>query len=142
MADAFASAAIACAEGLGIEDWLERNLDLSHVDGDDFVECFTLTGAAALAGRRRRKECAIILHTPQKWRQMALSWYYEPWRVGDPQLADGPRPADSVPEGAVAAAAELNPSLLRIVGYREAMVLGESRRSRCGIEWLPTQRDL
>ena len=123
MADAFASPAIACAEGLGIEDWLDRNISESHLDGNDFVNCFTLTGAAALAGRRRRKECAIILHTPQKWRQMALSWYYEPWRVGDPQLADGPRPADSE----VAAAAELNPSLLRIVSYREAMVLGESR---------------
>lgn len=80
-----------------------------------------MRGRAVLLGERRRKDAAIILYKPEKWRQMALAWYYSVWRVSDDPLLED---VLGCPEGADSEAQpDLNPSLIRVVCYRDAMEL-------------------
>ena len=129
MADAFASSAVIALGGLGIDEWLARNFSFTDCEGEELVDAYTLSGPAVLLGQRKRKECAIILQKPEKWRAMALSWYYEPWRCGDPEfnalgsLNTADAGAGSLAPSGLQTPTPVNPDLLRIVSYCEAMSL-------------------
>jgi hypothetical protein len=105
MADAFASVAVAAVGGLGAEEWLKRNYVLDSLLGDDLIEAYTLQDPCVSLGMLKRKECAILLHDPQKWRaNSALSWYYS--------VTLTPTSAESAVSGR-----------LRVVRYHDAMLM-------------------